>query len=145
MQTILKLLTAALFAAPLTALHAAPPARPNIIFLLADDLAANAVGYSGNKDVITPHIDQLAHDGVRFMNYYDTTAICMASRCTVLTGLYEYRHGCNFSHGDLERRFIEKSYPVKLQQAGYFTGFAGKLGFDLQGEEFEVIGSLFDQ
>jgi arylsulfatase A-like enzyme len=54
--------------------------RPNIIFLLADDLADGAVGYSGNTDVITPNIDKLAQDGVRFTNHYDTTSICMASR-----------------------------------------------------------------
>ena len=78
------------------------------------------------------------------MNHYDTTSICMASRCTMMTGLYEYRHGCNFSHGDLERRFIEKSYPVMLRQAGYFTGFAGKIGFVLQGEKFEALAPLFD-
>ncbi len=119
--------------------------RPNIIFLLADDLAANAVGYSGNKDVITPNIDRLAHDGVRFMNHYDTTSICMASRCTMMTGLYEYRHGCNFDHGDLERRFIENSYPVRLRQSGYFTGFAGKIGFLLADEKFEAFEALFDQ
>lgn len=142
MKTTISLL-AALLVIPLAGLAAAD--KPNIIFLFADDLAANAVGYSGNKDVITPHIDKLAHDGVRFDSHYDTTSICMASRCTVLTGLYEYRHGCNFSHGNLERRFIEKSYPVLLRKAGYFTGFAGKLGFDLQDEKFEVIGALFDQ
>ena len=124
---------------------AAAPARPNLIFLLADDLAAGAVGYSGNRDVITPHLDRLARDGVRFVSHYDTTSICMASRCTVLTGLYEYRHGCNFDHGDLERRFIAQSYPVRLRQAGYFTGFAGKIGFVLQGEKFEAFAPLFDQ
>ena len=69
----------------------------------------------------------------------------MASRCCVLTGLYEYRHGCNFEHGDLERRFIEKSYPVLLRKAGYYTGFAGKIGFVMQGEKFEALEPLFDQ
>ena len=126
-------------------LSAAETAKPNIIFLLADDLAAGSVGYSGNKDVITPNIDKLAQDGVRFMHHYDTTSICMASRCTMLMGLYEYRHGCNFEHGNLERRFIEKSYPVLLRQAGYYTGFAGKIGFDLQGEKFAAFEPLFDQ
>ena len=123
----------------------APPARPNLVFLLADDLAAGAVGYSGNRDVITPHIDRLARDGVRFVSHYDTTSICMASRCTILTGLYEYRHGCNFEHGNLERLFIEQSYPVRLRQAGYFTGFAGKIGFVLQGEKFDALAPIFDQ
>jgi arylsulfatase A-like enzyme len=137
------LLTAVSPLVPVAVCAAAQP--PNIIFLLADDLAAGAVGYSGNKDVITPHIDKLAQDGVRFVYHYDTTSICMASRATMLTGLYEYRHGCNFGHGDLERRFIEKSYPVLLRQAGYFTGFAGKAGFVLKGEKFEVLEPLFDQ
>jgi arylsulfatase A-like enzyme len=132
-------------AAVFSSARASAAARPNIVFLLADDLAANSVGYSGNKDVITPNIDRLARDGVRFMNHYDTTSICMASRCTIMTGLYEYRHGCNFDHGDLERRFMDQSYPVRLRQAGYFTGFAGKIGFVLQGEKFEALEPLFDQ
>jgi arylsulfatase A-like enzyme len=119
--------------------------RPNIIFLFADDLAAPAVGYGGNDEVITPNIDSLARDGIRFLNHYNTTPICMASRCTVMTGLYEYRHGCNFEHGDLERRFIENSYPVLIRNAGYFTGFAGKIGFVLQDEPFEALAPLFDQ
>ena len=106
-RTAVVLLLAACI--PAVAHAAAAPARPNLIFLLADDLAAGAVGYSGNRDVITPHLDRLARDGVRFVSHYDTTSICMASRCTILTGLYEYRHGCNFDHGDLERRFIAQS------------------------------------
>ncbi len=117
---------------------------PNIIFLFSDDQTARAIGCAGNKDVITPHLDRLAREGVRFSNHYNTTSICMASRASVLTGLYEYRHGCNFSHGDLERRFMEQSYPVKLRQAGYYTGFAGKIGFVLQGEKFEALEPLFD-
>lgn len=119
-------------------------APPNIVFLLSDDQTARAVGCYGNPDVVTPNLDQLASEGVRFTNHYNTTAICMASRCSVLTGLYEYRHGCNFEHGDLERRFMKQSYPVRLREAGYFTGFAGKVGFVLQGEKFEALAPLFD-
>ena len=126
-------------------LAAAETARPNIVFLFSDDQTIGAVGCYGNKDVITPNLDKLARDGVRFVNHYDTTSICMASRCCVMTGLYEYRHGCNFSHGDLERRFMDQSYPVLLRKAGYFTGFAGKIGFVLQGEKFEALAPLFDQ
>ena len=62
-----------------------------------------------------------------------------------MTGLYEYRHGCNFLHGDLERQFMERSYPVLLREAGYFTGFAGKIGFLLQDEEFDALEPLFDE
>ncbi len=58
---------------------AADPARPNIIFLLTDDQTIGAVGCYGNKDVITPNLDKLAGEGVRFVNHYDTTSICAAS------------------------------------------------------------------
>lgn len=118
--------------------------RPNIVFLLTDDQTIGAVGCYGNQDIITPNMDSLAREGVRFANHYNTTSICMASRASVMTGLYEYRHGCNFGHGELERRFFDNSYPVKLRRAGYFTGFAGKIGFVLDGEKFEVLAKEFD-
>jgi arylsulfatase A-like enzyme len=125
-------------------LFAVEAAMPNIIFLFSDDQTERAVGCYGNQDVITPNLDKLAREGVRFANHYNTTSICMASRCSVMTGLYEYRHGCNFGHGDLERRFIDQSYPVLLRKAGYFTGFAGKIGFVLQDGKFEALAPLFD-
>jgi arylsulfatase A-like enzyme len=139
-----------LFTIPVSALVVACSALraadswPNIIFLLTDDQTIGAVGCYGNKDIITPNIDKLASEGVRFANHYNTTSICMASRASLMTGLYEYRHGCNFGHGNLERRFFADSYPVKLRQAGYFTGFAGKIGFVLDGEKFEVFEKEFD-
>lgn len=128
----------------LAARLAAAETRPNIIFLLSDDQTIGAMGCYGNKDILTPNLDRLASEGVRFLNHYDTTSICMASRVSIMTGLYEYRHGCNFGHGNLERRFFEQSYPVKLRQAGYFTGFAGKIGFEIDGEKFAAFGKQFD-
>lgn len=125
-------------------LCSADESRPNIIFLLSDDQTIGAVGCYGNSGIITPHLDQLAAEGVRFTNHYNTTSICMASRASVMTGLYEYRHGCNFSHGDLERRFMDQAYPVLLRQAGYFTGSAGKIGFVLQKNDFEGLAPMFD-
>ena len=127
-----------------TAAATGPASRPNIVFLFSDDQTARAIGLE-NPEVITPHLDRLAREGVRFTNHYNTTSICMASRCNVLTGLYEHRHGCNFDHGDLARRFLEQSYPVLLRRAGYYTGFAGKIGFDLQGEKFDALATLFDK
>ncbi len=123
---------------------AAAETRPNIIYLMTDDQTIGALGCYGNKDIITPNLDKLASEGVRFANHYDTTSICMASRSSVMTGLYEYRHGCNFSHGDMERRVFAGTYPVKLRQAGYFTGFAGKIGFTIEGEKFDAFEKEFD-
>jgi arylsulfatase A-like enzyme len=85
----------------------------------------------GNTDVQTPNLDRLSADGITFDNHYVSTAICMASRATVMTGMYEYKTGCNFQHGDLTKNKWLKSYPVLLREAGYLTAFAGKFGFDI--------------
>jgi arylsulfatase A-like enzyme len=106
--------------------------RPNIIFLFTDDQSSYSLGCYGNKDVKTPHIDSLSSAGMTFDHHYDTTAICMASRVNVMTGLYEYRHGCNFDHGPLTEKLWKTSYPIRLRKAGYLTAFAGKFGFDVR-------------
>ena len=103
--------------------------RPNIILLLTDDQSYNSLGYAGNAQVKTPILDRLASEGLIFDAAYDTTSICMASRAQVMTGMYEYKTGCNFSHGPLRRDKWQQSYPVVLRKAGYFTGFVGKFGF----------------
>ena len=103
--------------------------RPNIIFLLSDDQTNIATGCYGNERVVTPNMDNLAKEGVLFENHYNTTAICAASRAIILTGMYEYKTGCNFDHGPLKKEKFAKSYPVLLREQGYYTGFAGKFGF----------------
>ena len=123
--------------------------RPNIIFLLADDQNTYSVGCYGNKDVKTPQMDRLGNDGVIFDNHYDTTSICMASRANIMTGMYEYKTGCNFSHGDMKPDLWNDSYPVLLRKSGYLTAFAGKFGFEVEGkgfkglceEDFDIWGS----
>lgn len=70
--------------------------KPNIIFLLADDQTIGVMGSYRNPEVITPHLDRLASDGVRFRIHCNTTSICMANRCSVLLELHEYRHSSNF-------------------------------------------------
>jgi arylsulfatase A-like enzyme len=106
--------------------------RPNLIFLFTDDQASYSLGCYGNKDVKTPHIDSLSEAGMTFDHHYDTTAICMASRVNIMTGLYEYRHGCNFDHGPLTEKLWETSYPMRLRKSGYLTAFAGKFGFEVR-------------
>ena len=106
--------------------------RPNVIFLFSDDQASYSLGCYGNKDVKTPHIDSLSEAGMTFDHHYDTTAICMASRVNVMTGLYEYRHGCNFDHGPLTEKLWETVYPMHLRKSGYLTAFAGKFGFEVR-------------
>ena len=102
--------------------------RPNLIFILADDLRWNMLGCEGNDIIQTPNLDQLAMQGVRFRNCFATTSICCVSRASILTGQYERRHGIpNFSKG-LSPAQWSQTYPAMLRQAGYRTGFVGKFG-----------------
>jgi arylsulfatase A-like enzyme len=103
--------------------------KPNIIFLFTDDQAYDTLASYGNPDVKTHNIDRLGSQGVIFDRHYDTTAICMASRANVMTGLYEYKTGTNFMHGPMSEEIWSKSFPILLQQAGYRMGFGGKFGF----------------
>jgi len=141
---------AGLAALSLRVCNASPVKRPNIIFLLADDQCTYSLGCYGNKDVKTPQMDRLGNDGVIFDNHYDTTAICMASRASIMTGKYEYKTGCNFSHGNMKPQTWSKSYPVMLRKNGYLTAFAGKFGFQVDGKglcenDFDVWGGGPDQ
>src|SRR5437879_4358671 len=114
MQRTWLLLGLLALAAPVA--QAAAPARPNFLFLLADDQRWDALGCAGNRIVQTPHVDALARGGVRFRNAFVTTSICAASRASILTGLYERTHRCTFGTPPLARRYVDQSYPVLLRQ-----------------------------
>ena len=103
--------------------------KPNIIFFFTDDQAYDTLGSYGNPDVKTHNIDRLGSQGVIFDRHYDTTAICMASRANVMTGMYEYKTGTNFMHGPMSKDIWNHSFPKLLRDAGYRTGFGGKFGF----------------
>jgi len=67
--------------------------RPNVLFIICDDLRPDALGCYGSGHVKNPHIDALARGGVRFANAFCTTSLCSPSRASILTGLYAHRHG----------------------------------------------------
>src|ERR1700754_1909265 len=82
-----------LSAALLPALHASPdPARPNIIFILADDLGYGDLGCYGAK-LPTPNLGKLAKDGAPFRQYYSASPVCSPARASLLTGRYGVRVG----------------------------------------------------
>lgn len=120
------------------------PTKPNILFLFTDDQSYDSIGAFGNPDVLTPNIDKLANKGLVFDRHYNTTSICMASRASVMSGMYEYKNGTNFTHGPMAESIWQLSYPVMLKQSGYKVGFAGKFGFAVSGETEpnEVEGKL---
>jgi len=103
--------------------------KMNVVFLLADDLRWNSLGCMGNPVVITPNIDKLSQEGIRFNKSCVTTAICMVSRATILSGQYMSRHRVTKFGIELPVQTLEEtSYPAILRKAGYWTGFVGKYG-----------------
>jgi len=102
--------------------------RPNIIFIVADDLRWDTLGYAGNPIVKTPHIDELARTGVRFRNHFVTSSICNVSRATMFSGQYLRRHRIFEFDTPFTPDQWSGCYPKLLRDAGYRTGFIGKFG-----------------
>lgn len=106
--------------------------KPNIIFLLADDLRWDALGAYGNPIIETPNIDQLANRGSMFENAYVTSSICCCSRASILTGQYLSGHGISDFDTDLSEAQLNMSYPLLLKHlSDYNIGFIGKYGVGL--------------
>ncbi|MGB0422498.1 MAG: sulfatase-like hydrolase/transferase, partial [Limisphaerales bacterium] len=112
-----------------TPLHGADPspARPNILFIAIDDLRPE-LGCYGATQVHSPHIDQLAADGLRFNRAYCQQAICSPSRASLMTGLYPHRLGVieNTTYfRDLHPDIV--TLPQHFRQQGYETVYCGKI------------------
>jgi len=120
-------------------LQVKPGIKPNIIFILTDDHRTSAMGYSGNKIIQTPEMDRLCQEGAYFKNTFASTPICSASRASILSGLQERTHKYTFSTGPMREEYMLNSYPKVLKEAGYYTGFYGKLGV-----KYEHPERLFD-
>lgn len=105
-----------------------PAAKPNIIVVVTDDHRWDALGAMGNKIIQTPHLDRLARKGVMFKNAYVTTAICMVSRASILSGQYLSRHKINNFSTPFSPEAVRQTYPLLLKQQGYKIGFINKYG-----------------
>jgi arylsulfatase A-like enzyme len=99
------------------------PARPNIIFIMADDHAAHAISAYGSKINQTPNLDRLAKEGMRLQNCFVVNSICAPSRACILTGKYSHINGVTvFNRFDGSQPTVAKM----LQKGGYYTGMIGK-------------------
>lgn len=119
------------FLAPCGTLRAADQ-RPNILFILADDLGYGDLGCYGQKQVRTPNIDRLAKDGVRFTQFYAGSTVCAPSRCVLMTGLHT-GHCLIRGNSKVNLRPEDVTVAEVLQQAGYQTGLVGKWGLGHEG------------
>ena len=129
MKATLILLTAPLLA-PLAALHAAdaPKSKPNILYILADDVGYADCGVHGSEDVPTPHIDSIAKQGIRFTDAYVTGAVCSPTRASMMTGRYHNRDGVHgvIGGGKPGLNIGVPTVADYLKSAGYRTGIVGK-------------------
>ncbi|HSU67019.1 MAG TPA: sulfatase [Tepidisphaeraceae bacterium] len=122
MKCFLSLLAVTVFLLPLCA--SAQSKRPNLLFILTDDMRWNAMSIAGSKVLKTPNIDRLGHEGVYFKNAFCTTSLCSPSRASILSGLYAHVHGVTNNFTDYPKNL--NSFPRVLQAAGYDTAYIGK-------------------
>jgi N-acetylglucosamine-6-sulfatase len=101
-----------------------PRERPNVLFILSDDIRPYALGCYGAKDIKTPNIDRIAKEGVRFANMFCTTSLCSPSRASILTGLYAHTHGVTNNFAELPSNLTH--WPQRLREEGYETAYMGK-------------------
>ncbi|WP_437185365.1 sulfatase [Planctomicrobium sp. SH668] len=111
---------------------AADAKKPNIVVIVADDLGYSDLGFQGGKDIPTPHLDQLASEGVRLTSGYVTGPYCSPTRAALLTGRYQQRFGHELNPGangdrdDYGLSLKEITIADRLKASGYKTALVGK-------------------
>ncbi len=129
MRCISLFLAGCLASALAASLHAAAPARPNIVFIMSDDVGYGDLGCYGANQVKTPHLDALARAGIRFTDAHSPAAVCTPTRFAFLTGKYAFRQpgtGIAAGNATLLIKPGTPTVPSVLKQAGYATGLVGK-------------------
>lgn len=125
---------------------------PNIIFILTDDLGYGDLGCYGQQTIKTPHIDQLASEGIRFTQFYSGSSVCAPSRASLMTGRDgghcrvrgNYETGPFGFGGELELRPSDITIAEVLKKKGYRTAMIGKWGLGMNGTTGEPNKKGFD-
>lgn len=141
MKIIALLLALAVMAVAAEQKSATADKRPNIVFIMADDLCRQAVSaYDGDRLIRTPNIDRLAKDGIRFTHAMAGNSICSPSRAMLLTG--KYNHLCGVRR--LSECFdgSQQTFPKLLQAAGYQTALIGKWHLNSDPTGFDYFSIL---
>jgi len=113
------------FASTHVAARADVPRKPNIIYIMADDLGYGDLGCYGQERIETPHLDRMAAEGMRFTNYYAGNTVCRPSRLSLWSGMH-MGHTPISSNAAYRFERNETTVPELLKQAGYATGGVGK-------------------
>ena len=124
MQRRLTLLTALLLAPPaaLPATAAPPaPAKPNVIYIMSDELGYYEPGFMGGLNIQTPNLDRLAAEGIRFNNLFAGSCVCAPTRCCFLTGKHSGHTSVRVNGGGTPLRAEEVTIASMLKPLGYAT------------------------
>jgi arylsulfatase A-like enzyme len=113
-------------------------ASPNVVLIIADDLAWDDIGAYGNKKIRTPNIDRLAREGMKFTSAFVTISSCSPSRSSLITGRYPHNTDAEQLHWPLPAEQV--TFVEKLKAAGYWTAASGKwhLG-DYVRDRFDLV------
>ncbi|MBX3280774.1 MAG: arylsulfatase [Acidobacteria bacterium] len=132
MKPIVLLAAAVLFPAVCVPSAAPMARRPNIIFIMADDLGYGDLGSYGQRIVRTPNLDRMAAEGIRFTQYYAGSTVCAPSRSVLMTGQHT---GHTWIRGNSKDNLRPEDITVAevLRGAGYATGLVGKWGLGHEG------------
>ena len=106
--------------------EADPSKKPDIIFILVDDLRWDELGCMGHPFAQTPNIDRIAHEGMRFRNAFTSAPLCSPSRACLLTGQHVSHHGILDNINRSEHSHKLQTFPMALQMSGYRTAYIGK-------------------
>jgi len=106
--------------------------KPNVLFILADDLGYGDLGCYGQKVIQTPNVDRMAAEGLRFTDCYAGSTVCAPSRCALMTGLH-CGHALVRGNARVPLRPEDVTVAKVLKQAGYQTGLIGKWGLGEEG------------
>ncbi len=145
----MKSLLLALLAA--IAVHAAD--KPNIVFILADDLGIGDIGPYGQKKIKTPNLDRIAAEGMKFTGFYSGHAVCAPSRCTLMTGKHTghsairnngQRSGGGGGEGQTPMPGDTVTVAQLLKKAGYSTAIVGKWGLGMPEDKSSPLNFGFD-
>ncbi len=117
--------------------------KPNIIFIMADDLGYGDLGCYGQELIKTPHIDRLAENGMRFTDFYSGSTVCAPSRCVLMTGL-DTGHCYIRGNGKNNLRPEDVTVAEILKAEGYATGQVGKWGLGHEGTSGMPTNQGFD-
>jgi arylsulfatase A-like enzyme len=114
--------------ASIVSASAQPDRKPNIVFIILDDLGYGDFGCYGQKHILTPNVDRFAAEGMRFTQAYAGAAVCAPSRAVLMTGLHGGHAPVRANAGTIPIRDEDVTVAEVLKKAGYATGGFGKWG-----------------